>query len=589
MMRTDRGRINRRLSDEVQPRVSIEGGPVVLFRDAWGEQVQRFDLGQLNLPAELVAPYAEAFRGHHVASSPATRHACWNALTFFARFMAQGDSVQSLPDLTTELFGRYILWLDGLPSRTGKPCTPGLRHNRYQPVKVLTEWIARRRPDLLPLRPSFPFNPFPGRHAPKEGLRLSGAQLKAILRCCYEEIDDAWAVFEEGQRLLAAPAKSGDPDGFEAMLREFHRLGDGVMPSRRALPDRLGRRLHLHGGHDRFERHLHATPDCLAPFFIAIAIQTAGNVEALRLIDRGCIAPHPLIEHRTMIDWQKGRAGHLVKRAQRRSFDRRRRYAAPNLIDKLLKMTALLAVRAPASEKNRLFLMRRSDQSLSVIQRTTLEGAMVRFIKRANRRIDAWNAAHPDQLRIALQHFHTRMFRGSVAIEHYRASDGDLRTAQTVLNHGSQEQTDRYIRGDQSRALQRETIARLQAMMVAWILRSPGESGPSSSAPALAAESFGHSCTDPTAGAEKLCPNFGGCLSCPGLVVPVDATHLARILLTVEQLEKARTRLDPQRWALIYKPSHDRLVGGILPDFPAELHGEARALMASLPTLPALE
>ncbi|MEI9420808.1 hypothetical protein O7A70_06470 [Mesorhizobium sp. Cs1299R1N1] len=588
-MRTDRRRIDRRLSDEAQPTVSIEGGPIVLFRDAWGELVQRFDLGQLNLPAELVAPYAEAFRGHHVASSPATRHQCWNALKFFARFLADGSSVQVPANLTTELFGRYILWLDALPSRTGKPCAPGLRHNRYQPVKLLTERIARRRPDLLPIRPSFPFNPFPGRHAPKEGSRLSGSQLKAILRSCYEEIDDAWALFEEGQRLLEAPAKGDNPDGFEAMLRELHCLGHGVMPSRHALPDRLGRRLHLHGGHDRFERHLHATPDCLAPFFIAIAIQTAGNAEALRLIDRDCIEPHPLIEHRTMIDWQKGRAGHLVKRAQRRSFDRRRRYAAPNIIDKLLKITAPLAVRTTASEKDRLFLMRRPGRDVAVIQRTTLEGAMARFIERANRRIDAWNVEHPDQLRTALPRFHTSMFRGSVAVEHYRASGGDVRAAQNVLNHNSPELTDRYIRGDQSRGLQHETISKLQRMMVAWILETPQVSNPCSSASARAAESFGHRCTDPMAGGEKLCPHFGGCLTCPGLVVPIDATHLARILLAIEQLEKARTRLDPQRWALIYKPSHDLLVGGILPDFPAELHDDARALMASLPALPTLE
>lgn len=588
-MRTDRRRIDRRLSDETQPTVSIEGGPVVLFRDAWGELVQRFDLGQLNLPAELVAPYAEGFRGHHGASSPATRHQCWNALKFFARFLADGGSVQAPANLTTELFGRYILWLDALPTRTGKPCAPGLRHNRYQPVKLLTEWIARRRSDLLPIRPSFPFNPFPGRHAPKEGGRLSGSQLKAILRSCYEEIDDAWALFEEGQRLLAAPAKSDDPDGFETMLREFHRLGHGVMPWRRAMTDRLGRRLHLHGGHDRFERHLHATPDCLAPFFIAIAIQTAGNAEALRLIDRDCIEPHPLIEHRTMIDWQKGRAGHLVKRAQRRSFDRRRRYAVPNLIDKLLEMTAPLAARAAASERDRLFLMRRPGGDISVIQRTTLEGAMARFVERANRRIDASNTEHPDRPRMALPRFHTRMFRGSVAIEHYRASGGDVRAAQNVLNHGSPEFTDRYIRGDQSRTLQHETIARLQGMMVAWILEPPGESRQRSSTSSLAAESFGHRCTDPAAGGEKLCPHFGGCLSCPGLVVPIDAMHLARIFLTIEQLEKARTRLDPQRWALIYRPSYDLLVGNILPDFPAELHGNARALMPSLPALPALE
>ncbi|MGC0321057.1 hypothetical protein ABIG06_001686 [Bradyrhizobium sp. USDA 326] len=126
-------------------------------------------------------------------------------------------------------------------------------------------------------------------------------------------------------------------------------------------------------------------------------------------------------------------------------------------------------------------------------------------------------------------------------------------------------------------------------MMVSWILETPSESSPRSSTSAFTAETFGHRCIDPTAGGEKLCPHFGGCLSCPGLVVPIDAIHLARILLTIEQLEKARTRLDPQRWVLIYKPSHDLLVGGILPDFPAKLHEEARGLMPSLPALPALE
>ncbi|MEY9882347.1 hypothetical protein ABIA43_003881 [Bradyrhizobium sp. USDA 328] len=92
------------------------------FRDAWGEPAQRFDLGQPNLPAEFVAPYAEAFRGHHASSSPSTRHQCWKALKFFARFLADSGRVQAPADLTTELFGQYFLWLDALPSRTGKPC-----------------------------------------------------------------------------------------------------------------------------------------------------------------------------------------------------------------------------------------------------------------------------------------------------------------------------------------------------------------------------------------------------------------------------------------------------------------------------------
>ena len=201
-MRTDRGRIDRRLSDEARPTVSIEGGPVVLFRDAWGKSVQRFDLGKSIFRPSLLLPMPRR-SGDIMRRRHPLRVTMLDALKFFARFLADSGRVQAPADLTTELFGRYILWLDALPSRTGKPCAPGLRHNRYQPVKLLTEWMARRRPDLLPIRPSFPFNTFPGRHAPKEGGQLSGSQLKAILRSCYEEIDNAWALFEEGQRLLA--------------------------------------------------------------------------------------------------------------------------------------------------------------------------------------------------------------------------------------------------------------------------------------------------------------------------------------------------------------------------------------------------
>ena len=198
-------------------------------------------------------------------------------------------------------------------------------------------------------------------------------------------------------------------------------------------------------------RYLHLTPDTLTPFFIAIAIQTAANVDALRLIDRDCIEPHPLIEHRAMVDWQKGRAGRTFKRAQRRSFDRRHPYAAPRLIEMVLAMTAPLAALAPPGESDRLFLMRRRS-GVSVIQRTTLDAAMARFVARANARVNAWNAQHPTAPRENLPPFCPTMFRSSVAGEHYRASGGDIRVAQDVLNHRSAATTEGYIRGEQKPA-----------------------------------------------------------------------------------------------------------------------------------------
>ena len=80
------------------------------------------------------------------------------------------------------------------------------------------------------------------------------------------------------------------------------------------------------------------------------------------------------------------------KRAQRRSFDKRKRYAAPNLIDKVLIMTAPLLSRAAPRHRNRLFLtMSEKKHVVTPIPDGTLAASIKRFINRANQRIEAWN------------------------------------------------------------------------------------------------------------------------------------------------------------------------------------------------------
>ena len=74
-------------------------------------------------------------------------------------------------------------------------------------------------------------HPFPGRHAVTSDARqLSPSQLKTILRA-YEEIDAAWAIFEEGRRLLArGEDDEAHPHG--ALLRQVHEAGGGVIVTR---------------------------------------------------------------------------------------------------------------------------------------------------------------------------------------------------------------------------------------------------------------------------------------------------------------------------------------------------------------------
>jgi hypothetical protein len=599
-----RERIDRRLSAASAKVLEQPADVVAVFRDGWGEVAKRYDLGKLGLPTDVTMLLADAFRNHHAASSSETHRHCWMALRVFARFAAEDGHVLSAGDLTTAMVGRYIAWLDRqIAGQTNKPWSKGARANVLMQLRQMIDWTKRRHPSRLPARIDFPWRVWPNRTADIRP-RLGGEHLKAILRACYEEIDEAWDRFEAGQTILAT---SGPVDGVDPelcdLVRALARVNDGVLPSRTlAIRSQVNiSAVNRHGGLRHLGGYLHLTGETVVAFFIAIAIQTAGNPDALRLITRDCQVAHPLDEHRIIVEWAKPRAGAKVKRAQRRSFDRRRRHAATNLIDRLLAMTAPLVSRASRQDRNRLFLVKSEKKdAVTLIAEATLSHALKPFIKRSNARIAIWNKAAPERARQLLPDFAAVLLRGSVATEYYKASGGDIVATQDVLNHARADTTELYIKGPQTRRIQRETIARLQELMLGWIVGAKVncENRAQRDRIALASNAtvpFSHDCLNPVAGtapdsiAGRVCRHFGGCLRCPGLVIPINVEHMARILQAIGELERARERLDPRRFELLYASSLRILVDDILPDFPQSLRAEAESRMMTLPTLPALE
>jgi hypothetical protein len=598
-MAVERRRTDRRFA--VAPTVIRPAAALVEFRDGWGEIDQRYDLGTLALPADITLLLAEAFSRHHPASSRETRRGCWRSLQVFARFVHADGGVAATCDLSTALISRYIAWLDAQRGPSGKAWSSASRANYLVALRQLIDWTKRHHPERLPTRLDFPQRPY-SKLQVQNRTRLPEPQLKAILRACYEEIDAAWARFESGRRMLDGAEVAEVPADVADAIRRLAELDGGVLPSRLAA-QAAGCRMQAidrHGGLRQVGGYLHLMPDALVAFFIALAIQTAANPDALRRLRRDCKVPHPLDEHRVIIDWDKPRAGRRVRRAQRRSFDRRRRYAAPNLIDKLLAMTTPLVARAARRDREQLFLVKsEKSRSVGVMPEGGLSYSVKRFIARSNARIAIWNQALPQQPRTPLPDFSAALLRGSVATEHYQASGGDILVAQQLLNHASVSTTETYVRGPAVRQLQQETVARLQRLMLAWL---DGESSPAA-APcevptALGSTTtapFGHHCLNPLAGTApgsapgQACPHLVGCLRCPGLVIPLDVEHLARILQAQEEFERARERLDPRRWELLYADSYRILVQDILPDFPEGLRQPALALAAMLPKLPALE
>src|SRR5271157_1943760 len=408
-MAANRARIDRRLLG------AHETPGVVLFRDAWGEVAKRFDLRQLGLPADVTTLLGAAFTGHHAASTPDTQRGCWRSLRVFATFANDDGHITGTADLTSAMVGRYMAWIDRQPGQHGRGWSAPAKANLLSAFRQLVDWTKRHAPERLPGRIDFPYNPYPLRK-PEPRRKLGEAVLKSILQAAYEEIDEASERFETGRRILATP---GPVDGIDAELCRFVRAianaGKGVAPAVKATgigPSTLNRR----GGLRVLASYLHLTTDHLAAFFLAIAIQTAGNPDPLRRLRRDCQSPHPLDERRVMIDWGKPRAGLKVKRAQRRSFDCRRPYAAPNLIDRLLAMTAPLAAQARPQDQDLLFLTKSEKTgTVGVVPMGTLSVIIKRFIERANARIAIWNRAAPERRREPLPDFAAAFLRGSTA------------------------------------------------------------------------------------------------------------------------------------------------------------------------------
>ncbi len=594
-------RIDRRIRvAEAPPELSAPPRRI-LFRNGWGGAVQAFDPSELGMPPDLAAALAVAFRQHDAGASPRTRKARWRAMRLFAVFLRE-EHVTSAREINAGTIQRYLASL-GQP-RNGKRLGAGTMALRFALIRPLLERAERSDPNLFGSLLAIPWNPFPQiGHVAEPKPRLSAAELKAILAAAYEEIGTAWATFGRGQEIVALPVEPPGVRGGQGLARwvwRLHRLGGGIAPDGALMrangfcSDTLKR----YGWQDGLAQHYHLTSTTMAPFYIALAIQLAANPDPLRIIRRDCLFPHPIDENRMMVEWLKRKTGRKPK-LQRRAFDVRRPHSAPRLIEMLLAMTTPLVAHAPEEERHCLFLVRymagsrfRShDHPAGLIASDTINDMTARFVKRSNRRIEDWNAAHPDRPRTLLPMFSVGQLRGSVATEHYVGGGGDLAAAGAVLNHASLVTTNTYVEGPAVRRMERETIARLQRLMVAWVTAPAADAVPAPEhAPVTVL--FGHKCLAPVENGPtgpRVCRNLGGCLACPGLVVPVDAERCARVIQALRHLTAARERIDVTRWALFYAPSLAVLENDLLPVFPAAMRRRAEALADRLAPLPEIE
>ena len=606
-------RIRRRLQplpdplSQVEPRES--SSLVVTFKDTRGEPADSYDFGKLGLATDVATLFADAFHHAFQHRSRASRKINWSALINFSRFAHETrPPVKSLQDFKTSIVSRYFDWLSAQTStRSGRPLSQSSIANQLNALRQTLRAASRLPGRRLPNDVVFPSYLVPDRVAPLPIPHLDKTLLETLLVHCYLEIDEAMHRFHCGQELLSSPhpAPKQDP----VLHRLVHVIAastsSGVSPYQALRSEGLsGHTIGKYGRTQILQSYAFATVDTLAPFYLALLIQTAANPEPFRKILRNCIQPHPIEDSQKIVSWLKPRAGRQREKIQRRSFDIRKKRAAPNLIAQLHKLTQPLLPLQSSKDAVPLFLVRcRRTNRIKIPTEKMLDTAIRKFCRRTNQRIEQWNRQNPDAQKTLIPSFTLRQLRPSVAAIHYEATGADIRYVGRILNHAHPSTTVRYVDSPRNQRFLEGVIADIQTEFVRHVLDVSAVTATCKHRPRRApmpkpaSASIGHDCANPfltpqTLGRDtqpRLCPHFHHCLlNCPGLVVPLDAIHLARLMLFREVLDAGHARIDPDRWRILYAPVSST-VDEILSRFPDALFSEARELLRTLPPLPELE
>ena len=601
---TSRKRMRRTLPASVPTggdRTEPTSGPVT-FPSIPETKQRTFNLDEIKLPENVKDVFRFAIQHHPSPIAHATQIGYWHAIATFARF-AEEDGVRSASDLTTECIERYQEWLGRQTTKhTGAPWSEVHRGRKVISLRELIRTVKTWKPGLLPAEIVFPTFCYPGgtprRNRPER--HLTRGELKSLMWVCQQEIKENAERLERGRKILTGTQNETIPGMREALHTVEKLTQTGVATKYRLRAEGISSELIRKLGHtEGLRSHLVATPRTLAPIFVSLLVQLAANVECIRKLKADCARDHEMDERRVVIEWHKPRAGDAKRGTQRRFADRTKRYGALALITMVIAMTKPVRGLAKAEDRNKLFLCESvagRESGYGVISYPILQRAVGQFLDDGRARIAEWNKTHPKQTREQIGTFDLRDIRGSVALEHYMASDGDIRSAQRVLNHRHSATTRPYIEGRRTKEKNLQILDEVIRQMTRNVARASTRDATGDTHKQIAqtqgkpaSASFTNECRAPQREDGQLCTHFQQCLDCPGLVVPKTVEQLARLLQAEETFRRAKGILHHQRWDWLYAKSYATLTTKILPQFPSTMSAEARTLMESLPPLPDLD
>lgn len=574
-------------------------GNRVTFPTSEGNRQRIFDLDKLLIPADIKVALRYAIVNHPRPMASHTQEQYWYSITSFAQF-AEEYGLRKAEDLNTECIDQYRKWMTRqMSKRTGKRWSGLVQAKKLMSLRQLIHTVKAGSPALLPSEVVFPTHFYQGGtpRSTNPCKHLTDGELRSLTWVCQLAIQEAERRFESGRKILAGAEEEPHPGVRNALLRAQKLLKAGTLSRDKLVEEGVRERLIDDiGGMEGLRAYVGPTAKTLTPFVIALMVQLAGNVDPIRRIRVDCARPDEIDERWVVVEWDKPRGPGLTRGPQRRFADTTKRYGAPALIAKVIALTEPIRELVDSDDADKLFICETgvvSTKPYGLLSYISLNARAQRFLNEAREKIVHWNQQHPTRAKVQLTEFTLRHIRGSVAVQHYLASQGDIKRPQQVLNHRDGSLTGRYIEGkatmDKNAAIISEVQSQIVELATGHTGRNPYTKEDVEGQPKVATAAFTHECRRPEGNSKRLCSHFQQCLDCPRLVIPKTPESLARLLQAEEVFRIGKEKLHPERWQWLYAHSYATLTQRIIPDFPLEMMNDARQLKDALPPLPALE
>ena len=493
--------------------------------DESGHLVATLDLSKLEVSPVIAAALLRAHDAEYGHTAIETQKQVFRCVRKFILCLQQSKSAFQLP-LPSSIASMFHDWLEA------SHLVGSTAQSHQNTVFTILRWCRRNTPEVISQNSYIGGHGF-ARNEPKKRDSVDEDSVKIVLARCYEEIEKIEARLEFGRRLVKGNYEESEENNvLSRTLIDLLRIGKGRIPNQRVIGNSklsLARRVAACGGLQYIRSLVYLTTGDVFPFYMAVVTQTGGNPMAIRLLELRCIEPHPLRSDLEFLCWDKKRA----KSEQRQDFPVGKRWSAPNIVRRLLKLNENIRLDARSSMKSMVFLargLRRDEPEIPSVQ--SFHNYLAAFIDRYK-----------------IQEFDFEDMRTTVA-RVLHGDSHDIEIPKRRLNHKNVKTTSRYTSIEEFPLRWHTKITEFQGILVSQggaegvSKRNGGYEG----IVRKSAETvFGFDCRDPYAGADGVTPkgtrciNFTGCSTCAGSVIPLDDPRvISRILAAKVALEAAQ-------------------------------------------------